>query len=200
MIVCEVAPSYLSVDVSEADGAEPGTILAHRIKAIARMSRPPTVQIDLSAGDARVVRGRKDVLAARAVGRPFVHAIVLGNPEPAAIDSFLRRVGGRQVDWRALRDSDERATIERGWHSFYFARPLAIAEKEAFNETMRVLFGAAIDVVHDDLGPSAEFEADTPVNDHGWAQRFVAAISALRRARVEIVTENGLRVGDAAAG
>lgn len=84
--------------------------------------------------------------------------------------------------------------MPESWHVYFFARPLTVEDKVAFDALVANVFSAAVRVVHDDSGPVAEFRAKTPT-DEPWFRKNLAAFTTFSGERVPIVSYQGTRFG-----
>ena len=187
----ELPVSAIEIDENRFPDPDPDQILEHLIRYCARFDPLLPISIAVDGPRATVVQGHKILLAARALARATIRAVVL--PPHPGLEAFLARPDVLRLG-RDRHATEEDDTAD--WHVFFFARPLTRDEKADFDARVVGLF-AAIDrhvgIRHDDAGPAVEVEALTP-SDPEWVARHREVFAAFSRDRVRIVSFQGRRV------
>ena len=167
--------------------------LVHYFSKLSKLEQLPAISIEIREGKAVVVRGHIYLLAARALGRDEIRAVVMGKPTAEEVRLLVVRTNARILDWGAIQAEEDRDPNPMAWHVFYFERALSAAEKAAFDEAVHQVFTDEPRVTHDDAGPLAELEAWTPVGDEAWASKNLATFLTFAHEHVGIVTFQGRR-------
>lgn len=197
----ELPVAAVSVDEARSPDRDDSHIFEHLLHYCSKFEPLPAITIAIEGSTARVLRGHKYLLAARALGRTAIRAVVAGAPTSEELTSFLGETHAKVLDWEAIKTNEQRESVPMGWHVFFFARPLSPEEKAAFDAVVIELFSdPAIAVAHDDARPLAEFEAKTPATDAAWAARHLNAFTLFGRDHVAIVSYQGRRFAGAATG
>lgn len=196
ILLVQVPVSALSIDEVKCPDRDKSQILDHLVRYFAKFDPLPAITVALSEeGVATVVRGHNYLLAARILARATVRAVVASPPHSSEIvKRFLARADVTPLDWEAIKAGEDQNPRPRGWHVFFFERPLSVEEKQAFDNAARELFAEPnLQVLHDDSGPAAEFEASTPVTEPTWARRHLDVFAGFARDYVPIVSYQGRR-------
>lgn len=189
----ELPLDAVAVDEDRAPDRDDSLIVEHLLRCCATFDPLPAIGVTLDGTRALVVRGHKYLLVAHRLGRRLIRAVVMGESTNDQVDAFVRRAGGRLLDWEAIRAAEALDPTPKGWDVFFFERPLSPAEKVAFEAAMAPLFREALEVRHDDAGPVAEFEARMPVTDEAWVRRHLEAVVTFHEDHVPIVSFQGRR-------
>jgi len=201
ILLLQVPVVAVSIDEARSPDRDHTQILEHLVRYCSKFDPLPAITIAIEGRTSRVLRGHKYVLAARALGKPIIRAVVTGTPTSGEVASFVASTGAKILDWEAIKAAEERETVTKAWHIFFFERSLSSEEKAAFDTVVASLFSdGAVRVTYDDEGPLAEFEAMTPVADAAWAARHLDAFAGYSRERVPIVSYQGRRFGSLGAG
>ncbi|WP_394847658.1 hypothetical protein LZC95_09365 [Pendulispora brunnea] len=170
-------------------------IFDHLVRYCATFDPLPAITVRVDGDVAIVSRGHKYLRAARALGRSTVRAVIASAPTNSNVRAFLVREDVRTLDWDTLRRKEEEEANPKGWHVLFFERPLSDLEREDLEERVGALFGVGeVQILYDDAGPCAEFEAITPILDPEWAAKYLAALLSFSRDRVRILSYQGQRL------
>lgn len=195
ILLIEISVDEVVVDAESPD-RDQSQILDHLVRYCSKFAPLPAVAITIEGTVARVVRGHNYLLVSKRLNRPTIRAVVAGSPGAAIFQELVTRTNAKVLDWPAIEAEEAREPIARCWHVFYFVRPLTPSERRTFAEVVEALFvGQSIHVAYDGEAPIAEFEAMTPVTDHGWAARHLEVFSSFSREHVRIVSYQGRRFG-----
>lgn len=198
ILLVDVALATVAVDEAKFPDRDGSHILEHLVRYCGKFDPLPAITVSLERGTATVMRGHKYLIAARVLGRSTIRAVVVSQPSSEEVKSFLAREDVKVLDWQAIKAEEDQELNPKGWHVFFFARPLSREEKLAFDAQVQALFSeGAVHVTHDDSGPVAEFEANTPVTDAAWAAKHLHAFTSFSRERVPIISYQGRRFGAA---
>lgn len=194
VLLVEVPVEIVSIDESASPDRDNSFILDHLVRYCSKFAPLPAITVSIERGTATVVRGHKYLIAARRLGRSTIRAVVRSQPAGAEVHNFLSRSDVMVLDWEAIKSKEEKVGRPRSWHVFYFERPLSTDEKRAFATEVRRLFSdPTIEVLHEDTGPVAEFEADTPIEDPLWTTQHLATFRRFSNERVSILSYQGRR-------
>jgi hypothetical protein len=131
------------------------------------------------------------------LGRPRIRAVVASPASARDVKRFLSRADVTALDWEAIKAREAQDLNPKGWHVLFFGRPLSSEEKRVFDDEVRTLFAnPTVDVLHDDSGPAAEFEARVPVTDEAWFGAHLGVFTRFHRTHVPIVSFQGSRFPD----
>jgi len=198
MLLVQVPVSAVVIDEARSPDADRRLLLDHLIRYCARFEPLPAITLAVEGNTAMVVRGHKYLLAARALGRPTIRAVISPPIESAAVQAFLARADVETLDWERIKADEASDPTPLGWQVFFFERALSPDEKADFDRRARGLFAGTepqVEVLHDDDGPVAELLAPVPVGDHAWARRHLEAFTGFSNERVKIVSFQGARFG-----
>lgn len=197
LILINIPVASVLVDEEKYPDLDRSMIVEHLIRYCSKFDPLPAIGIALHEGAAVLVHGHKYLLAARALGRPAIPALVKGDPSPEQLHSVLATTGAMALDLEAIRAVEDRDPTPRVWQLFYFVRPLSSVQKSAFESAIRCLFpdDEEIQFMHDDTGPLVEFEARVPVTDERWARRRLDTLCTFHEEHVPIVSSQGGRFG-----
>jgi len=173
----------VSIDAARSPDRDDSFVFEHLVHYCSKFEPLPAIGIEIEGRTARVVRGHEYLLAATALGRSAIRAVVTGAPKSEKVKAFVAEVGARFLDWEAIKAAEQRQPVPMGWHVVFFRRPLSPAEKAAFDMVVTGLFDDSVRVDHHDAGPVAEFEAPTPVTDEAWATKYLGALSGFKGGR-----------------
>lgn len=195
ILLVQIPVGAVSIDETRLPDRDESQILEHLVHYCGKFDPLPAITVVIEGTTATVVRGHKYLLAARALGRPSVRAVVASPPSSAEVKPFLSGSGVMVLDWEAIKAKEEQDLTPMGWHVFFFGRSLSNEEKRAFDEGVGALFSDrnSIHVLHDDSGPLAEFEAPTPVTDPEWMAKHLAVFTRFARQHAPIVSYQGRR-------
>ena len=194
ILLVELPVSILELDESRFPDRDDSQILDHLVRYCARFDPLPAVTVTIEGEHATIVRGHKYLAAAHTLKRSRIRAVI-GSPSTSEdVGAFLRRPDVTQLDWEAIERDEARVAEPMAWHVLFFGHPLSQDQKSRFAERMGTIFHPApLRVLHDDSGPSAEFRAKTPVNDHAWATRLLEVLGDFAREQESIVSYQGRR-------
>jgi hypothetical protein len=193
ILLVQIPPELAYIDEARSPDRDRHYIFDHLLRYLAKFDPLPAIGIEIEQGKGRVVRGHKYLTAARILGRGTVRAVIVSPPTSEDVQQFLARPEVTVLDWEAIRAKEDEERNPRGWQIFYFERPLSDAEKRAFDSAVRELHeGQTIDILHDDSGPVAEFEANISM-DEDWMRSHLATFLRFDREHVRIVSFQGGR-------
>lgn len=194
ILLVQLPVAAVSIDETISPDRDDSLILEHLVRYCAKFDPLPAITIAIERDAARVIRGHKYLIVARMLGRATIRAVVASPPSSVDVKQFTARRDVTVLDWEAIKAKEGEDRNPSGWHVFFFERPLSIEEKRTFERATRELFAdPTIDVLHDDSGPVAEFEARTPVTDTDWAARHLEVFRRYDREQVRIVSFQGRR-------
>ncbi len=195
ILLIEISVDEVVVDAESPD-RDQSQILEHLVRYCSKFAPLPAITVTIEGTVAKVVRGHNYLLVSKRLNRPTIRAVVAGSPGAATFQELVTRSNAKVLDWPAIEAEEAREPIARCWHVFYFVRPLTPGERRTFAEVVNALFvGQSIQVAYDGEAPIAEFEAMTPVTDHGWAVRNLEVFASFSREHVRIVSYQGRRFG-----
>lgn len=183
------------LDESKYPDREKGLIFEHLLLYCSKFDPLPAISIAVDGGELFVTGGHKYLECAAALGRRTIRA-VLPSASDDVIKLLLRRSEVKPLDWDAIKKRESIETSVRGWHVLFFERPLSAVDKLGFESQVSEQFdGEAVHVSYDNSRRSAEFEAQTPLNDFVWARALRERLSLFSRRHVQIVSYQGRRFG-----
>jgi hypothetical protein len=196
ILLAQVPTNAVTVDDERYPDRDELHVLAHLMRYCSKFDPLPAITIVVEGDTAIVVRGHKYLKAAIQLGRATLRAVIASPPGEARVRKFLARPDVTVLDWESIKAAEEKEVTRLGWHIFYFERPLSSEEKRDFDERVSKLFpmpGGPVPVTHDDAGPLAEFQVQTPVQDEAAARAHHNVFAAFSSNRARIVTYQGMR-------
>jgi len=198
IVLVELPVADSRINLSTHPCRDTGWIQEHLEYYCSKFDPLPAIGIEIDGSRINVRHGHAYVTAARTLGRQRMRAVVLSPPDRADVDGFLNRPDVKRLNVDEIRAREEADRTPRNWHVFFFDRPLSADEKGDFDQRVGTLFdpwqqGDAIRVHHDDARALAEFEANTPITDHGWARENLASFREFSHTRAPIVSYAGRR-------
>ncbi len=181
--------------ISEPEGSlntDSTLIMEHLVRYLRRCDELPAVTLRVDEDDVTISRGHTYLQAAKALDRETIRAVVQP-ANSAGAKALLAHPDVTVLDWHAVQKREAKTQRPRGWHVFYFARPLTEAERTAFEDRIVLMFGQKVAVSFDDTGPCAEFEAETPVNDGEWSRQYLDVVRGFSDSYVKVVSFQGRR-------
>ena len=200
ILLADVPPAVVSIDEFRFPDRDRTQIFEHLVRYCSKFDSLPAITILIENTKATVVRGHKYLLAAHALGRATIRAVITGSPTKQDFESFLSRTQSKGLDWETIKTAEARVPAPKGWHVFFFAHSLSSEQKIIFDEIVTILFpDQNIYVTYDEASPLAEFKAKTPVTDVVWMAKHLDAFATFSRVEVPIVSYQGRRFGLTAA-
>lgn len=196
ILLVQLPVAAVSIDEAKFPDRDESHFLEHLVRYCEKFEPLPAITVAVEGNKVKVIRGHKYLVAARMLGRPTIRAVIASPSASDEVKTFLARGDVTTLDWEAIKAKEDQEPNPRGWHVFFFARSLSSEEKLDFNQRVWTLFSdRTISVVHDDVGPVAEFEAYTPVTDAAFAARHLETFKLFSNERVAIVSYQGRRFG-----
>lgn len=198
-LLAEIPVAIVSIDEQRFPDRDAHHILEHLLRYCAKFDPMPAITVSVESGVVTVVRGHKYLIVARKLGRQLIRAVIMSSPSSEAVKVLLARPDVTVLDWKSIKTREAEEPNPKIWHVFFFARSLSANEQRDFSGRVAELFrpynASAIPVIYNGGGAIAEFEANTPVTDHSWGTRSLAAFSSFSQERVDIVSYQGARFG-----
>lgn len=170
---------------------EDNIVLEHLVRYFRHFDPLPAITVVVRRDGVIITRGHKYLAAAKVLGRERIRAVVTSPEDHLAVRELLAERKVARLDWDSIRAEEAKVSRPAGWHVIYFFRPLAPDERHAFITAMEAVFKVPLSVAFE--GDCAEFEADTPVLDSGWAARHLAALREFSDEVVTVASYQGRR-------
>lgn len=166
-------------------------VFEHLLRYFRHFDPLPAITVVVRPDGVIVTRGHKYLAAARVLGRERIRAVVASSADNAAVRELFAERTIARLDWDSIRAEEAKVGRPRGWHVIHFFRPLGPDEQNGFIKAMEAVVEAPITIAFE--GDCAEFEADTPVSDAGWAARYLGALCEFSRDVVTVASYQGRR-------
>ncbi len=192
ILLVQLPVSVPLIDNARFPDRDDSHIVEHLTYYLGKFEPLPAVTVTIEGKSATVVRGQKYLLAAKALGRRSIRAVVaspLASNED--VKAFLARADVTTLDLDGINVEEK---TPKSWHVFFFDRALSGEERRWFSERVCGVFSVNdIQISYDDSCARAEFEADTPVGDPVWAVRYLEALTSFNSEVVAIRSYQGRR-------
>jgi hypothetical protein len=193
----EIPPDLPVIDESRFPDRDQSFIFEHLQHYLSLFSPLPAIGIRVGPAGPLVTRGHKYLLAARALHRPSIRAVIQPGSDTAATADLLGQPDVTLLDWTEIDAAERAQPIADQWHLYFFERPLNEAEQRQFDEiVIGFLNQAGYEVQNlEHSGHRAQFLVTVPAGDESWFGPYRAAAQRFSEETVPVVSFQGRRFG-----